>query len=197
MTFDQAQCPLHGDLVPGDFVMLAVSDDGCGMDKETKDNIFEPFYTTKSLHEGTGLGLATVYGILKQNNGFVNVYTELGKGTTFKLYFPRFQAEEKPTKSKRLNEAPVSQGETVLLVEDEPAILVLYRNMLEMLGYNVLAAGSPVDAIRLAEENAGSIQLLVTDVVMPEMTGRDLSARLSAGCPELRTLFSCPAIRQT
>lgn len=189
VTFDEAHCAIRGDCIPGSFVLLAVSDDGCGMEKETRDNIFEPFFTTKGVNEGTGLGLATVYGIVKQNNGFINVYSEPGKGSTFKLYLPRHMGEGDAEEAVKATVTSRGKGETVLLVEDEPSLLELCREMLDMLGYAVLSAGTPKEAFRLAEEHAGAIQLLITDVVMPEMTGRELSGRLRALYPDLRVLF--------
>jgi two-component system, cell cycle sensor histidine kinase and response regulator CckA len=153
--------------------MLAVSDNGCGMDEETQSHLFEPFFTTKEMGKGTGLGLATVYGVVKQNNGFIHVYSEPGQGTTFKIYLPRHLAKIVPLPEKKPDK-PGDQGhETVLLVEDELGILEMTTTMLEKLGYTVLAAGTPGEAIRLAQEHSGRIDLLLTDVVMPEMNGRD------------------------
>ncbi|MGD9876155.1 response regulator [Desulfococcus sp.] len=169
--------------------MLAASDDGRGMDKETLESIFEPFFTTKDVRRGTGLGLATVYGIVKQNNGFINVYSEPGKGTTFKIYLPRHQGPATASSPDPPVEIPLGRGETILLVEDEPAILKVGAMMLEGLGYRVLTADTPTSAMRLADAHVGKIHLLVTDVVMPEMNGRDLANQLKARCPEIRTLF--------
>jgi CheY-like chemotaxis protein len=167
-----------------------VSDNGCGMDKETQDHLFEPFYTTKSVGQGTGLGLATVYGAVKQNNGFINVYSEPGKGTTFKIYLPRHMGEGDDVETSTEEDAltPPCQ-ETILLVEDEPAILKMTQTMLEKMEYRVLAANNPVAAIELASKYAGEIHLLITDVVMPEMNGRDLAAYLSTLYPRIRRLF--------
>ncbi len=189
LNLDQAYCADHAGFYPGRFVQLTFSDDGCGMDHETLVQIFEPFFTTKDLGHGTGLGLATVYGIVKQNNGFINVYSEPGKGTTFKIYLPGEADEVKGTTAESEEENPESHGETVLLVEDEPSILKMGKIMLEELGYQVLAAGAPSEAMRLAEVHAGGIDLLITDVVMPEMNGRGLSDRLHTLYPELKTLF--------
>jgi signal transduction histidine kinase len=187
--FDDAYCEAHIGSVPGMYAMLAVSDDGCGMDKETLANIFEPFFTTKEQGKGTGLGLATVYGIVKQNNGFINVYSEPGQGTTFKIYVPRCEAET-PTAVAQRERAALPRGtETVLLVEDEPAVLRLGKRLLEHLGYTVLAAGSPSKAVQLAQEYAGDLHLVLTDVVMPEMSGRDLWGHLDALRPGLKCLF--------
>jgi len=189
VTFDAAYCADHAGFVPGDFVLLAVSDDGCGMEKETLDNIFEPFFTTKDVNQGTGLGLATVFGIVKQNNGFINVYSEFGNGTTFRIYLPRHVGEEEKIKMKTVEAIPSGQGETVLLVEDEPAILKMSQRMLERLGYQVLSTGKPSEALQLAGKQTGSIQLLITDVVMPGMNGRDLANQINALCPGIKTIF--------
>ena len=170
-------------------MLLAVSDDGCGMDKEILDQIFEPFFTSKGVGQGTGLGLSTVYGIVKQNNGFINVYSEPGKGTTFRIYLPRYAGQAVDTQRERAAEIPLSHGETVLVVEDEPALLTMGKMMLEKLGYRVLAAGTPGEAIGLAEEHASEIHLLITDVVMPEMNGRDLAERLQSLYPGMKILF--------
>jgi nitrogen-specific signal transduction histidine kinase/CheY-like chemotaxis protein len=189
VSFDEAYCAEHPGFVPGDFVLLAVSDDGCGMDQETRGKIFEPFFTTKGVSQGTGLGLATVYGIVKQNNGFINVYSEPGKGTTFKIYLSRHAAEADQIR-KESPVPPAARGhETILLVEDEPAILKMATMMLERQGYRVLAASAPGEAVRVAGEHAGEIHLLMTDVVMPEMNGRDLAKNLMSLYPDLMCLF--------
>ncbi|HNY27284.1 MAG TPA: PAS domain S-box protein [Candidatus Sumerlaeota bacterium] len=188
VVFDETYCACHADIVPGEYVLLAVSDNGCGMDKQTQEHLFEPFFTTKGIGQGTGLGLATVYGVVKQNKGSINVYSEPGEGTTFKLYWPRYvgKAELNPAdKAGALN----GGRETVLMVEDEPAILAMCKAMVEKLGYRVIAAGTPGEAIRLAQEHAGQIHLLMTDVVMPEMNGRDLARRILSLYPDLKCLF--------
>ncbi|MFH1998750.1 MAG: PAS domain S-box protein [Planctomycetota bacterium] len=188
--FDEGYCAMHPGFVPGSYVMFAVSDDGRGMDMETKAQIFEPFFTTKNVREGTGLGLATVYGIVKQNNGFINCYSEPGQGTTFRIYLPVYVAEKAARPVEKDEAEPQARGhETILLVEDESAILNLGTQMLEMQGYRVLSASTPGEAIRMAEEHAGEIHLLITDVVMPEMNGRDLSRRLLSLYPDLKCLF--------
>ncbi|MCG3191970.1 MAG: Sensor histidine kinase RcsC [Thermoanaerobaculia bacterium] len=188
VTLDEAGCAGHLGQTPGDYVLLAVSDNGCGMAKETLDRLFEPFFTTKGRGKGTGLGLATVYGIVRQNNGFINVYSEPGHGSTFRIYLPRHVSE-----AGQMREEPTCGAlggkETILLVEDEPAILAMARKVLESLGYKVLAASSPREAIRTVEEHAGEIHLLITDVVMPEMNGRDLARNLTPHHPEMRRLF--------
>jgi PAS domain S-box-containing protein len=189
VTFDAAYCAKHAECVPGPYVLLAVSDDGCGMSRETLAHLFEPFFTTKGLGVGTGLGLATVYGIVKQNNGFIYVYSEPDRGTTFKIYLPRHVGKTEKLQAEGPTDEAGRGYETVLLVEDEPAILNLGRVMLERLGYQVLAAGRPGEAIRLAEEHTGQIHLLMTDVVMPEMNGRDLAKNLLSLYPDLKRLF--------
>lgn len=189
VIFDEEYCVDHAGFIPGKFVMLAVSDDGCGMDKETLDHVFEPFFTTKKVGEGTGLGLSTVYGIVKQNNGFINIYSEPGKGTSFKIYFSRHDGKINKVSAINPKDISLGQGEMVLLVEDEQSILQLGKKMLERLGFQVLHAISPSEAIKLAEEYAGSIDLLITDVVMPEMNGRDLADRLHTLYPDLKIMF--------
>jgi two-component system cell cycle sensor histidine kinase/response regulator CckA len=189
-AIDEQYCADHAGFVPGDYLLLTVSDDGCGMDKETIDKIFEPFFTTKGEGKGTGLGLATVYGIVKQNNGFVNVYSEQGQGTTFKIYLPRHKGNAEQAETEPSVE-PLRRGQaTILLVEDEPALLELSKLMLEMQGYQVLPAGTPGEALRLAGEYAGEIHLLMTDVVMPEMNGRDLADKMLSLYPNLKCLFT-------
>jgi PAS domain S-box-containing protein len=188
-TFDKEYCSEHPGFIPGDFVLLAVSDNGCGMDKDTLDNLFEPFFTTKEVGKGTGLGLATIYGIVKQNNGFINVYSEPGQGSTFKIYLPRLVADEDIDKAVPEKKAAAGGTETILLVEDEPTILRMTLMMLEKKGYNVLFAATPVEAVEKATHHLGPIDMLMTDVVMPEMNGRDLAAQITALYPGIRLLF--------
>ncbi|MDO9111758.1 MAG: ATP-binding protein [Desulfatirhabdiaceae bacterium] len=189
IAFDEAYCAVHRSFSCGEYVMIAISDDGCGMSKDVLDHIFEPFFTTKELGKGTGLGLATVYGIVKQNNGFVNVYSAPGKGTTFKLYLPRFVGQAMVATLESPAEMPEGRGETVLLVEDEPVILDMSRAMLEQLGYAVLVAGTPGEGLRQAKAHADEIQLLITDVIMPEMNGRDLAEMIVDIKPGMKCLF--------
>ena len=188
-TFDAAYCTDHPGFAPGDYVLLAVSDDGCGMDRDTVGKIFEPFFTTKALGQGTGLGLATVYGIVKQNNGFINVYSETGKGSTFKIYLTRHTDLTFEVPLKIPASVPFGHGEIILVVEDEVSILKLAKRILEELGYTILTAESPSQALRLVKERPIEIELLITDVVMPEMNGKELSNRLQEACPRLKTLF--------
>ena len=188
VTIDEAYCQGHAGFFPGRFVMLAVSDNGIGMDRETLAHIYEPFFTTKEKGKGTGLGLATVYGIIKQNNGFINVYSELGQGTTFKLYFP--QCEEEEEIAEIAVEAPKSLASgTILLVEDEEMVRDLARTILEMIGYTVLVAKTPNEALALCEKGDMDIHLLLTDVVMPQMSGQELKESIEAINPGIKTLF--------
>jgi len=187
--FDEAYCAEYADVVPGEYAMMAVSDDGCGMSPEMQAHLFEPFFTTKEVGKGTGLGLATVYGIVKQNNGFINVYSEPGHGTTFRIYFPRYTGKVESVQKEGAAEPSVRGRETVLLVEDEPAILRLTTRILGDLGYTVAPASTPGEAIRLAAAHSGEIHLLITDVVMPEMNGRDLAKNLLSMYPGMKRLF--------
>jgi CheY-like chemotaxis protein len=188
-SFDEAWCARHRGSVPGEYVMLALSDDGSGMDKETLERLFEPFFTTKEVGRGTGLGLATVYGIVKQNDGYIDVDSEPGKGTTFRIYLPRHVGEAPKDGPERPAEIPKGHGETVLLVEDEKAILDMVKSMLESLGYSVLASGAPAEASTMVEAHTGRIDLLMTDVVMPGMNGKELADRLRAVRPGMKCLF--------
>ena len=187
--FDEAYCKEHIGFLPGKYVLLAVSDNGNGMEPEILKNIFDPFFTTKDSGKGTGLGLAMIYGIIKQNKGFINVYSEPGHGTTIKIYLPAYRREDRVlTGIKKIQPAPRGH-ETILLVEDEPAILNMATVMLEKLGYVVKAARTPGDAIMLASGHGEQIQLLITDVVMPEMNGQELAKRILAIHPGLKHLF--------
>ncbi|WP_167496555.1 transporter substrate-binding domain-containing protein [Desulfopila sp. IMCC35006] len=179
----------HADSGAGDYLFLTVKDTGCGMDQQTISHLFEPFFTTKTKDKGTGLGLATVYGIVKQNKGHIDVHSAPGQGTTFKIYLPRFAARTEQNVASDMQEKPTCGHETILLVEDEPLILEVARAMLYPLGYTVLSAATPGEAIRLAREHAGEIDLLMTDVVMPEMNGRDLARNLLSLYPDIKRLF--------
>jgi PAS domain S-box-containing protein len=189
IAFGEDFCSDHPGFQPGEYVSLAVSDDGCGMDKETLGHVFEPFFTTREIGKGTGMGLATVYGVVKQNDGFIDVHSVPGRGTTFTVYLPRCKGETGPARMEG-ETGPLMRGrETILLVEDEPAVLKLTAKMLENLGYTVLAASTPGEAISMARERAGEIRLLLTDVVMPEMNGRELAGNLLSLDPRLKCLF--------
>jgi nitrogen-specific signal transduction histidine kinase len=190
VELDQNYARTHSEVVPGPYVMLAISDTGCGMDEATKARLFEPFFTTKEMGKGTGLGLATVYGIVKQSGGHVAVYSEPGHGSTFKVYLPC--TEEKPTAaslpSLRPAAAPKGKG-TVLLVEDEDMVRTLSRQILQEQGYTVLEARHGKEAMQLSERDMDSVRLTVTDVVMPEMDGRDLAKRLLHRRPDMKVLY--------
>lgn len=186
---DEAYCSELPDSVAGEYVLLSVSDNGCGMEKEILTNIFEPFFTTKKEGQGTGLGLATVYGIVKQNGGFINIYSEPGHGTTFKIYLPRYTDESQEIKDEQQDMEPQGGTETILVVEDEKSVLNLTSNMLEILGYKVLPASNSEMALQVATEYHESIDLLLTDVVMPDMNGKDLSERIIAAKPGIKCLF--------
>ncbi|WP_051309256.1 ATP-binding protein [Desulfogranum japonicum] len=186
---DEKYCGSHPDSKCGEFVCLIVSDTGIGMDREILDKIFEPFFTTKGKFEGTGLGLATVYGIVKQNNGFVNVYSEPGKGSKFSVYFPLYHGKF-ISKRPFSDTGPVlGQGERILLVEDEESMLKLSHHILEELGYTVFSADRPLEAIELVEKEHLQIDLLLTDVILPDMNGRELAEQLSTWLPGLKTLY--------
>ncbi len=188
-TFDEEYCSRHGGFVPGKYVMLAVSDNGSGMDEETVTHIFEPFFTTKEIGEGTGLGLATVYGIVSQNNGFINVHSEPGRGTTFTIYFPLLTDVLDQT-SNNLEHSIIGGTETILLVEDELMIRDMTSRMLARMGYTVLSADTPANAIDLiGGHDAGHIDLLLTDVIMPGMNGCNLAEQLLEKQPGLTCLF--------
>ncbi len=190
INFDETYCATHADCVAGDFVSLIVSDTGSGIAPKTLEHIFEPFFTTKDMGKGTGLGLATVYGIVRQNDGFINVYSELGKGTAIKVYLPRYTGHALEAQAEKQLDIPLSrENEVVLLVEDDASILKLGRKMLEKLGYVVLSANSPHRALSVAQNHDRDINLLITDVVMPEMNGRELSQKLQSMFPNLKIIF--------
>jgi signal transduction histidine kinase/CheY-like chemotaxis protein len=185
---DEAYCARHLAGTPGPHVMLSITDNGCGMDRETQARAFEPFFTTKPPGKGTGLGLSTVYGIIKQNGGFIWLESEVGKGSTFKIYLPR--VDEMP--AARDVSPPVANiggNETILLVEDDDALRSATRRILRGRGYTILEARHGGEALLLCERYAGHIQLLLTDVVMPQMSGRELSHKLRQMRPEMKVLF--------
>ncbi|MFZ4395793.1 MAG: ATP-binding protein [Kiritimatiellia bacterium] len=188
-TIDPAYCDQHPGATPGKYVLLAFSDTGCGMDRETMSKVFEPFFTTKEVGKGTGLGLATVYGIVKQNNGYIEVSSVLGQGTQFKIYLPFAIDQCVPPVKDEKPEAAVGGMETILLAEDEEPVRAITQALLVSLGYTVLVADSPETALRLAVEHPGEIHLLLTDVIMPGTNGRDLSLRLAEIRPAMKSLF--------
>jgi PAS domain S-box-containing protein len=173
----------------GSYVLLTVSDTGTGMDAAIQAHIFEPFFTTKEKGKGTGLGLATAYGIVKQSGGYIDVYSEVGTGTTFKIYLPRVHD---PVESQKLPESDLmkSRGsETILLVEDETSLRTLTRNLLELSGYTVLEANNGSEAIHISQQHTGPLQLLLTDVVMPGMNGRVLAGHITAQRPPIKVVY--------
>jgi two-component system cell cycle sensor histidine kinase/response regulator CckA len=185
---DEAFCREQSGLTPGDYVLLEVSDNGHGMDPETLAHIFEPFFTTKSVGEGTGLGLATVYGIIEQNGGCITVASAPGAGTLFKVYIPKHGEQEKQLVQTGRDQAAFGAG-TILLVEDDVMVCRIAVEMLKSIGYNVLVAHNPLDALSLFEKNGNPIDLLITDVVMPKMNGKELRDRIKAMRPEIKVLF--------
>ena len=190
VELDDAYTATHAEVEPGPYVLLAISDTGTGMDAETQKRIFEPFFTTKETGKGTGLGLSTVYGIVRQSGGAIDVYSEPGQGTTFKVYLPRFAGDAAvPRPVSAINPALAAESETVLVVEDEAAIRQLTKLILQKAGYTVLLAESPVAAERIAGSHPGPIHLMLTDVVMPGMRGPELAERLLRLRPDLRVLY--------
>ena len=189
IVWDEAYCSKVEDSAPGEYVRLSISDDGHGIDSETLDNIFEPFFTTKETGKGTGLGLATVYGIVKQNDGFIHVTSEPGEGARFDIFLPRVK-EMSDVSDEREKDVPTQKGnETILLVEDEPAVLEVAAMVLKQLGYTVLPESSPKKALQRAASVEGDVHLLITDVVMPEMNGRDLAEEIVSHFPDITCLF--------
>jgi PAS domain S-box-containing protein len=189
VTLDEHYARTHMGVKPGEFTMIAVSDDGHGMDAETRRHIFEPFFTTKEKGKGTGLGLATVYGIVKQTGGDIWVYSEPGQGTTFKLYFPTVKEPLAEASGGEVMPTKQSGGETVLVVEDETAVRELTVRILQQLGYTILTASSGAEALEISQTHGGHIDLLLTDVVMPNMSGRQLADHLLSSRPKTKVLF--------
>ena len=188
-VIDSCSPDQNTEIIPGDYVSLSVNDNGCGMDKETRFHLFEPFFTTKDIGKGTGLGLATVYGIVKQNNGLINVYSEPGMGTTIRIYLPKNTGQNELSPPKKPGIPATSGHETILLVEDEPMIMEIATSMLGEFGYTVIPASSPNEAIRLSREFPEDIHLLLTDVIMPEMNGRELSEKILSIRSGIKILF--------
>jgi len=188
VDLDETFAQQHAGARPSPTVMLAVTDSGIGMDKEVQAHIFEPFFTTKGVGKGTGLGLAMVYGVVKQNSGYISVHSEPGQGSTFRIYLPRVQAASEPSRRQELTPTPKG-WETILLVEDDPHVRSLTRELLEEGGYIVLETSDPEEAIRIAESHKHSLALLITDVIMPVMSGAVLARRLKTAMPALKVLY--------
>jgi len=189
VDLDENYSQRHVQVAPGSFVMVAVTDTGCGMDQETQAKIFEPFFTTKEIGKGTGLGLATVYGIVKQSGGFIWVYSEIGRGTTFKIYLPRVQEVPATVEPSIARPAPDRGSETILVVEDEESLRTLVRTVLRANGYLVLEASRGEEALQICKHQDGIIHLMLTDMVMPQMSGRELATRVARVRPETKVLF--------
>ena len=189
VDLDEAYADSHVVVPPGCYVMLAMSDSGIGMDAETQSHIFEPFFTTKEKGKGTGLGLAMVYGTVKQSGGFIWVYSEPGGGTTFKIYLPRVEDADGSVQASAARGRPVTGSETILLVEDEEGLRALAARILQDRGYTVLESTSPEDALQIGERHKGPIDLLLTDVVMPKMSGRMIAEHLALLRPDMKVLY--------
>ena len=187
--FDDTDMSRHFEIGPGEYVVLSVSDTGMGMDEQTKTRIFEPFFTTKEVGKGTGLGLATVFGIVQQSGGSIRFNSQVGEGTTCTIYFPR--VEENLSIPSRLGpaEPPLRGTETVLLVEDADSLRVMVREILEGAGYAVLESSDPEEALLRVSTQGGPIHLMLTDVVMPRMSGPDLAKSVRVARPDMKVLF--------
>ena len=188
-VLSQSDCGENADAVPGQYVLLTVSDTGTGMSREVMEHLFDPFFTTKEVGQGTGLGLATVHGIVKQNKGVIQVESAPGEGAKFRIYLPRFAGEAVRTREEEPGARPPEGTETILLAEDDDSVLEVCKNILAKQGYSVLAARTPTEALSLANEYPGDIHLLITDVVMPEMGGGELLERLQTARPMMKSLF--------
>ena len=189
VQLDRSYAAGHAAVEPGPYIMLTVTDTGCGMDAETQSRIFEPFFTTKEAGKGTGLGLATVYGVVKQSGGYIWVYSEVGCGSTFKIYLPRVTEEVEAPAIAQETRGSAAGTETILFVEDEQSVRELVRDYLTGVGYRVLDAGDGVEALGAAKAHMGTIHILITDVVMPRLSGRDLATKLSSERPDMKVLF--------
>jgi CheY-like chemotaxis protein len=196
LTIETAEVLLDGDymsqhhqITPGAYVMLAVSDTGCGMDKETQMHIFEPFFTTKERGKGTGLGLSMAYGIIKQSGGHILVYSEEGEGTTFKIYLPIVEEPVQEKKARSVSTELPPGTETILLVEDEDRVREYVHQLLSSVGYTVLPASDGYKALEMSGQHAGPIHLLLTDIVMPRLSGRAVADRLKAFYPDMKVIY--------
>jgi CheY-like chemotaxis protein len=189
VDLDSSYAQSRAEVTPGRYVRLAISDTGCGMTDDVKARIFEPFFTTKGLGKGTGLGLATVYAIIKQSGGHIYVYSEPGHGTTFKLYLPCVEEHALPNKLSMSLPTSPNGDETILLVEDEDAVRALTRHALQSFGYTVLEASGGADVIEIFQHCALTIDIVVSDVVIPKISGRELIERLRQIRPDIRVLY--------
>ena len=185
---DENDKALHPEIIPGDYVLFSIEDDGCGIDDQSLLNIFDPFFTTKGIGQGTGLGLASVMGAVKQNHGYIYAQSEVDRGTIFKIYFPR-DIRETQNKKKIVNYSNHEGSETILLVEDDKMLLQLTATILKGYGYRVLEAHTPEIALSVCREQPGSINLLITDMIMPVMNGKELSEKIQSFFPEIKVLF--------
>lgn len=189
LVLDDSYVRLHPETLPGRYVSLTVTDSGIGMDAQTRERIFEPFFTTKPVGQGTGLGLATVYGIVKQSGGHIHVYSEPGRGSSFKLLLPAVTVAFESEQAQPISESVLTGTETILVAEDDPAVRELTERILRSAGYNVLSAGSGAHALRLLERPGAAVDLLITDVVMPDMNGRQLARAIADSHPRARVLY--------
>jgi len=189
-TISDKYCSTNPEAKSGKYAILLISDNGCGIDKDNLAYIFDPFSTTKEIDKGSGLGLATVYGIVKQNNGFINVYSELNKGTTFKIYLPLSDRHTDEVVDNKQNQAEWLKGkETILLVEDDPSILEMLKDFLNILGYKVITADTPLNAIQKVKDYHENIDLMIIDIIMPQMNGKELSDKICEIKPNIKKLF--------
>jgi len=186
---DEEYASYHIPAKPGAYVLLVISDNGIGMDKETQSHIFEPFFTTKESGKGTGLGLSTVYGIIKQSDGYIWVYSEPRKGTTFKIYLPQVEEKVEQGEPTRVSTPSLKGTETVLVVEDEDMVREIIHHILVDYGYNVLEPHNPQEALQVCDRFEGTIHLMVTDVVMPGMSGRELAEKVTSRYTNMKVLY--------
>jgi two-component system, cell cycle sensor histidine kinase and response regulator CckA len=189
LYLDEAYADRSAVVKPGSYVQVVVSDTGCGMDEQTQSRIFEPFFTTKEQGKGTGLGLATVYGIVKQSGGYIWVYSEPGHGTAFKIYLPIVEASTETLRPAQPRKEMPRGSETILLVEDDTLLREVTYDFLQYSGYAVIPTGSPKEALRLAALHDGPIDVLLTDMIIPKMNGRELATKLSNVRPEMKVLY--------
>jgi CheY-like chemotaxis protein len=189
VELDQTYAEKHAGVSPGQYVLLAVTDTGCGMPQEVLSKVFEPFFTTKEVGKGTGLGLASVYGIVKQSGGNIWVYSEPGRGTTFKIYLPQTESKQEPAKKIAEDASRTGLGEHILVVEDEESLRKFFGSILPSLGYRVTLAANGGEALLLIEEKGLRPDLIITDVIMPNMSGKVLVNRLRKICPDLKVIF--------